>query len=606
MIFVSKFNKGATIMKKVRKIISLALSLSIVTTLFVGTYGNSVTALELTKQRKISSILLKEMDNVSKKEKVPVAIELEDINLDEIEKKVDEQTGMNMEALETLESHLLDSEELHTASNDELDTMLPEYFADTKEEREYVQSLVNERISAKRKISKQMYTEKNAEKIKKLGIEKNDLEFISSYSPMIIGEMTESEVEDIVANNNVKSIDYNEEPEIEVLSSSTNTYSSFYTTWKSAINVDYTTNSLNLKGEGVTVGVLDCGRIDRISDFNSSNITELNLYNKYSDHATNVTRILSGSNGVVPNAKTYVNFASTSTVNSSIEELVNAGVCVINLSVGWPRKDIFYTSFEKWIDYLICTQGVIFTFATGNDGMHTNIGEPALSYNSITVGGIDTKNTTNKSDDTVSIYTAGANDGNNACAKPDVMAPSVYIYTNGGSGTSYANPMVAGICAQIIEAKPTLAFKPDCVKAILLASCDRKCMESYTSGLTAIEGSGVVNAQIAIEIVSTRRYVNITYNKDNNITQCQHVYLASKPATTKIALAWLVPASTANNTEIPNFKFEVSTSDAYLSTNLPNSSAEMIVSNKFSGQTNFLLTRMDGGTSDVPYAIAWY
>lgn len=594
-------------MLRSKRFISMGLTVLLVSAYSSGAYTSSVNALEMTKQAKMSEVLLAEMDKASKNEKVPVAIELEDINQNEVEKKVDKQTGMSMEALEVLESNLLNSEELKNASNEELDSMLPGYFADTKEDREYIQGLVNERISEKRKISKQMYTEKNAERIEKLGIDENDLEFVSSYSPMIIGEMTESEVEDIVINSNVKSIDYDADVEMDTYSSTSDPYSPFQSVWKSAINVDYTTNTLGLKGQGITIGIMDNGRVYRMSEINNCDITELNLDTNYQAHATKITRILSGSNGVVPSAKTYVNYTSTPTIESSIEELIDSGVYLINMCVGYSREDIFYTSFEKWIDYLIYTQDVIFTFATGNTGMHTNIGIPALSYNSITVGGINTQNTTNKNDDTISDCTAGANDGNNACAKPDVMAPADYVFSDGCSGTSYATPMVAGICAQIIEAKPTLAFQPQEVKAIILASCDRKCMESYTSGLTAIEGSGVVNAKLAIEIVTTTRHLHGTW-KNGSIDKGLFYLKDRSPDYTKITCTWLVPAVSASNTEIPNFSFSVSSNDgkAERTTNLPNSSAEMIVDNKMKYIAHLSLLRHDSGKSDVPYAIAWY
>lgn len=59
------------------------------------------------------------------------------------------------------------------------------------------------------------------------------------------------------------------------------------------------------------------------------------------------------------------------------------------------------------------------------------------------------------------------------------------------------------------------------------------------------------------------------------------------------------------NTE---FSFSVSSNDgkAERTTNLPNSSAEMIVDNKMKYIAHLSLLRHDSGTSDVPYAIAWY
>lgn len=623
-------------MLRSKRLISMGLTVLMVSAYSSGAYTGSVNALEMTKQAKMSEILLAEMDKASKNEKIPVAIELEDINQNEVEKAVDKQTGISMEALEVLESNLLDSEELKNASNEELDSMLPGYFADTKEDREYIQGLVNERISEKRKISKQMYTEKNAERIEKLGIDENDLDFVSSYSPMIIGEMTESEVEDIVINSNVKSIDYDADVEISVEDTDTmtmaNTASSakaaaapsaqdlYVNIWKSAVNVDYTINTLGLKGEGLNVGLFDTSSVTKNHDeLKNTNITNLDEEYYYrDDHGEFCTRILAGSNGVVSKANIYTsNYAKdTDTQNvrkekihKAIENLISHNVTVISFSVAFNLYQVeYYGQIEKWLDYICNSSGVVMVFAAGNVfGNDYNIFQGAAAYNVITVGGIDTKGTIDKSDDVFWTDTSTANNGNNACAKPDVEAPSTNVFKKGG--TSASAPIVAGICAQIIEAKPTLAFYPQEVKAILMASCDRKGKggESYTAGITAKEGSGVVNAKLAIEIVTTNRHLHGTW-KNGSIDKGVFYLKDRSPDYTKIACTWLVPAASASNTEIPNFVLVVSSNDgkAERTTNLPNSSAEMIVDNNMKYIAHLSLLRYDSGTSEVPYAVAWY
>lgn len=74
-------------MLKRKRLISMGLTVLLLSAYSSGAYTSSVNALEMTKQAKISEVLLAEMDKASKHEKVPVAIELEDINQDEIEKK---------------------------------------------------------------------------------------------------------------------------------------------------------------------------------------------------------------------------------------------------------------------------------------------------------------------------------------------------------------------------------------------------------------------------------------------------------------------------------------------------------------------------------------
>ncbi len=607
-------------MKTYKKIISLIVTLSLFTTLSVGTYGNSVTALELTKQKKISSVLLKEMDDLKRNETVPIYVEFEGIEKDFIEQKVDEQTGMTLTQIEQLEDKYLNSEELNNASNEELDTLLPKYFKNTESKREYIQSLVNKRIMTERSIAKKLYDKQNEEYVEQTGIDKTNIEFVSSYSPMVITECTENEIDDIVVQSKVKSIDIHEDvkivPEENQISKTeaetTAASSTSYTTaWKSAISVDITTNSLGIKGSGVTIGVFDADTVDiNHSDLKNTDITVLDKTVDYETyHGTKVTRILAGSYGIVPEAKIYScsNIAS----ESAIETLIGKGVSLINISLNFgTRSNDYYTSFEKWLDYISYVHNVLIVKTSGNvstAGINCNIG--ALAYNVLTVGGIDTKNTSIKSDDEFHTGVSYANGGAKGCAKPDCEAAFNDVLELGYEGTSFAAPAVTGVCAQIIQTEPTLAFHPDTVKAIILASCDRKCSESYTEGLTEKEGSGVVNAQRAIKILSVGTYT-ILYTTGNN----REVILRNNSDYRKCALTWPVLASTVSNIEIPNFKFELydKNSNNYIGTNLPNSSAEVLVTNAFQGTNvsynylSFNFLREDDGTSNLKLSAAWY
>ena len=301
-----------------------------------------------------------------------------------------------------------------------------------------------------------MYTKKNAERIEKLGIDENDLEFVSSYSPMIIGEMTESEVEDIVINSNVKSIDYDADVKISVEDTDTmtmaNTASSakvaatapsaqdlYVNIWKFAVNVDYTINTLGLKGEGLNVGLFDRSSVTKNHDeLKNTNITNLDKeYYYQDDHGEFCTRILAGSNGVVSKANvytsnhgkySYISQIRMEDVQRGIESLINNNVTVISLSVNFTfDQSDYYGAIEKWCDYICNSSGVVMVFAAGNES-DKNILQGAAAYNVITVGGIDTKGTIDKSDDIFNPYTSTANNGNNACAKPDVEAPSANVF----------------------------------------------------------------------------------------------------------------------------------------------------------------------------------
>ncbi len=148
----------------------------------------------------------------------------------------------------------------------------------------------------------------------------------------------------------------------------------------------------------------------------------------------------------------------------------------------------------------------------------------------------------------------------------------------------------------------------DTVKAILLASCDRKCLERYTEGLTEKEGSGVVNAQRAINITSKK-----TYSRFPSSVNAHGIILRNSSDYCKCALVWEVPASNANNTEIPDFKLELGyqNSNNYIGTNSPNSSAEVLVTNAFEDDlgynyVSYRFLRVDNITSNFMFTIAWY
>lgn len=617
-------------MEKLKKIVSLSLSLSLVTAFFAGTYGNSVTALELTKQKKISSVLLDELDDLKRNETVPIYVELDDINQETVEAKVDKQTGMTLVELEAIDKKLLKSNELKNASNEELETLLPKYFKDTESEREYVQGLVNERIMAERKIAKEMYDNQNSDYVKKTGIDETEVQFVSSYSPMVITECTEDEIDDIVVQGKVKSIDIREDVEVQIddtnntnevkaqaASTDTTTYA-----WKTAICADKTTDTIGIKGKGVTVGVYDGNTVCKdYYDLKNTDLTVLDKGTNYGDyHATNVTRIIAGSHGIVAKAKVYTSHSNTAT-EPEIEKLIELGVSIINISLAYKRDNgDYYTSFEKWIDHIGSKHKVTVVFAAGNVSTikTTTVGGGALSYNSITVGGLNTYDTKSFSDDIFESDSCFANGGSKGCAKPECIAAYNDVLEEGIDGTSFAAPAVAGVCAQVLQTEPTLAFYPQQIKAIIMASCDRKGSENYSSGLTAKEGSGVVNAFKAIVIASTDRYDWIvTYPYESN--KLRDVKFVKREATSKLAISWFVYStisgtdhSNVNNVKADtdyNIDLSVYSSKGKLlkESTVYNSSSEVVV---FNSENDTLELHCDKitATTNAAYVIgiAWY
>ena len=120
--------------------------------------------------------------------------------------------------------------------------------------------------------------------------------------------------------------------------------------------------------------------------------------------------------------------------------------------------------------------GLVVVAAAGNSGPeHNSIKSPGTSSRIITVGGLDD----GRNDGKIKIADFSSRGPADYKFKPDIIAPSVDItstcnnpkfglYTT-MSGTSVATPMIAGICAKILNQHPN--FSPDKVKHTLLNLC---------------------------------------------------------------------------------------------------------------------------------------
>ena len=200
------------------------------------------------------------------------------------------------------------------------------------------------------------------------------------------------------------------------------------------------------------------------------------------DHPTRVMGTIasqtSGERGIAPDAF----FISSSTGGGTSSEardfrvlqaidtavdpaLGNADVVNLSIVQDTPAGASALTAY---VDELARSGlGVHFTTAGGNSdqcdttsGMEVlnRIRPPGDAWNSITVGGIDDKNTASWSGDTV--WNHCYLDPPGRTFKPEMSAPAVSIGAAGldprfGNGVSFANPQVAGAFGQLIGQKPT-------------------------------------------------------------------------------------------------------------------------------------------------------
>ncbi len=194
---------------------------------------------------------------------------------------------------------------------------------------------------------------------------------------------------------------------------------------------------------------------------------------------------------------------------AAMEWADSIGVDVTSTSLGYLGFDSPYIGYT-WEDMngktaritiaadLAASKGIVVVNSAGNEGYNaTNntLGAPADGDSVITVGAVDASG--------VRAYFSSVGPTVDGRIKPDVMAMGLNIFHAGsyansyyyGSGTSFSCPLVAGVCALLLEAKPTL--QPMEVLQIL------KSTASQSNNPDNLYGWGIVNAFSAINTVIT-------------------------------------------------------------------------------------------------------
>ena len=278
-----------------------------------------------------------------------------------------------------------------------------------------------------------------------------------------------------------------------------------------------------LDGSGVTVAVIDSGIDTRHNAFLrnrvllSQDFTGGDGVDRFG-HGTHVAGIIAGRAGRTADTRDYRGIASgASLINlrvlgddgsgmaSDVIEAIDWAVDhrreyrigVVNLSMGAPvlqpyRDDPLCEAVERAVK-----AGIVVVVSAGNLGRTTEgkslygaITSPGNSPYALTVGGIDTHGTPQRSDDTLAAYSSKGPTRYDLVLKPDLAAPGSHIVSaeaegsylsrtyperhvagagaNGYiqlSGTSMAAGVVSGAVALLLEQRPNL--KPADAKAAL-------------------------------------------------------------------------------------------------------------------------------------------
>ena len=315
-------------------------------------------------------------------------------------------------------------------------------------------------------------------------------------------------------------------------------------------------------GAGVTVAFIDSGftAYDH-PDLAGRLLTFVDFVNgqtiNYDDngHGTHVAGILAGNGklsakkfaGIAPGASLVSLKVLNRKGEGSIGDILKAldwvymngksyGIRVVNLSVGAPVSESYYTDPLTLAAKALVDSGITVVAAAGNSGQNANgqlqwggVTSPANAPWVLTVCAFSTNGTYATADDKVADFSASGPTAVDFAAKPDLCAPGVgvvstadpagtlfqagllatpswlvagtvsgqYPYTPYESltGTSMSAPFVSGAIALMLEANPNLT--PNLIKAILEYTAIAK------PGVSALrQGAGFMNVSHAVNFAA--------------------------------------------------------------------------------------------------------
>lgn len=619
-------------MKVNKKIITSIISCMIMTTNFASLLTSYTFEMEeeTLAENKISDELTA-LISESSSESYPVVIWLEDVDNIDIETSVENEIGFNLASLE--EKYFAPSNdlinELAKAAEENpteyLDLLMESHLELTETARTEEKVKTEQYLEVKKEIVSNIHMDKANSVIEDTGILNDKVGFISQYAPMIVCNLTVDEINAISQNSFVQEITKYEKMEvIPCAVSSSNMLGA-----KNSLEIQKINDSLNLTGNGVKIGFYetDCvsSEYAEAEGIDVSRINTIEPSYVVGRHATYCAGVAAGNNGIAPDSTIYTasceydwrnidwsNYNNTHL--SNLEKLISSGVKVINISWGSGNYDDCYNNWAKYTDYLIANTGVTIVCSTGNspDGYILN---PASSYNCIAVNGYSYYNpVTNANEELLNNYSYK---NGNGCLKPDVIAPSL------NSGTSTAAPYITGMIALLYQYKPSLMSHPEAVKAILMASCHKKCSKLYvdnsnikslnetmTQGITDRQGAGIPNMYNMISIVSQHSYGYGLLNSSNNYKRevqiLQPAYGASNMNVSMSYLQTNVKSGNTSNRDDYDIQLSNPMFSSTKSSSKNNSSTEMIYT-QLTSNDNYKLTikKYSGSMENVHYGYAW-
>lgn len=301
-------------------------------------------------------------------------------------------------------------------------------------------------------------------------------------------------------------------------------YRAFLSNSVTQINADDVWNTLDVRGAGTVVAVIDTGinynhaslgggfgpgfKVIGGYDFVNSAPDPMDD-NGHGTHCAGIVAANGSVKGVAPLAKLLAykaldaaGMGLSSDIIAAIERacdpdqnpLTNDAADVISMSLGGPGHpdDPTCQAVDAAVDL-----GVVVVVAAGNESNYETVGSPGCARKAITVGASD-------SDDRIASFSSRGPAVLTSDIKPEVCAPGAYISSTsigGGvesmSGTSMACPHVAGAAAILREMHPE--WTPEMIKSTLTQTALDIGEDAVTQGGGRIDLYAAVQAQLVIE-----------------------------------------------------------------------------------------------------------
>ncbi|WP_303805144.1 S8/S53 family peptidase, partial [Ruminococcus flavefaciens] len=576
---------------------------------------------------KITNLLSEKMANVSDEE-IPVIIWFQNISNTELESRIYQEIGYNLESLEV--NYPAPSEdlinELSKAASGEPDTYLEFLMKNYMKLTASKRKIEKERTDFYKKTRLEILSEMNKAESKividKIDLTNDKIGFVSSFAPMILCKMTADEIITAAEADEINEIDLYTPLDWKDCSID-------FGTTKTTVGINKINNLIGLTGSGVNIGIYETGTVSSqyysLYGLNASQVSSINpTYYDGDDHSTYCAGVAAGSDGIAPSANiisatceydwnTYIfnNYNNYSNMQlSSFETLLNSDADLVSVSWGSENDVYCYNYWAKYTDYLIENTSTTVVCATGNT-YSAYIINPSSAYNCIAVNGfIDTYG--NPAQEIINDYSYQNGYG---CFKPDVIGPSL------NNGTSTATPYIAGMIALMYQFKPSLKACPELTKAILMASCHRKCEKTLTGsgvinlyetmegGLSNHQGAGIPDMYRMISIASQHTYGNGTLNASNSFERKVHFIQPSyESGFINFTVAYLqtdVPSSNVSGV-LDDYDLTVTNNGSTKYSNHGNSSTELIYK-PLTSDSNYeaRIYKYSGNTDSVRYGYAW-